>query len=496
MKLDRLVTGLLASAALVVTAGLGSAAAAAGVGVTPPQTGPSTLLLRAQYSPVVERVQRGLNNLGYDAGPVDGLMGARTRRAIEAYQRDRGLLVTGQPSVALADHLEAMVAARAAEQEQRRRDRRRDADRERAVDEETIAEIQSELRRRGYAVPVVTGRADAETEAAIRRYERDRGMRQTGQPSRSLLAALQAEPPAGERERIRAVQTALGERGYRVGTPDGLMGPATVAAIRTYQSDTGMRPTGQITPELLASLGIEEAPPPPPAEPPAAVAETPPTVAETPPALRPRLVDDFADGDFTRNPPWRVLSGEFRVEDGRLVTRVETATADPQREIGQALLRDVLGGALGVAVPGQARSAAITHATWIGNAFAVDVRLAGQDRPGARLDFGPYRQADAASGYRLAYVSGESRPLRLLAVTEGRSATIATADPGVDLLDGQMRLIQWARDAEGRMTVAIDERTVLEARDRTIAGDFDGFSIVNRGGAWSVDSVSVAARVD
>ncbi len=43
----------------------------------------------------VSRVQAGLTRLGYSPGPADGIMGTRTKTAIEAYQRDHGLLVDG-----------------------------------------------------------------------------------------------------------------------------------------------------------------------------------------------------------------------------------------------------------------------------------------------------------------------------------------------------------------------------------------------------------------
>lgn len=41
-------------------------------------------------------LQQNLNAAGYDAGPVDGLPGPRTREAIRAFQRNRGYPVTGQ----------------------------------------------------------------------------------------------------------------------------------------------------------------------------------------------------------------------------------------------------------------------------------------------------------------------------------------------------------------------------------------------------------------
>jgi hypothetical protein len=53
----------------------------------------------------VAGVQADLWDLGYDPGPVDGLLGARTRAAIRAYQRDAGLPVDGKVSVGLIDRL-------------------------------------------------------------------------------------------------------------------------------------------------------------------------------------------------------------------------------------------------------------------------------------------------------------------------------------------------------------------------------------------------------
>jgi peptidoglycan hydrolase-like protein with peptidoglycan-binding domain len=44
----------------------------------------------------VKSIQRVLNNLGYDAGSADGIMGSKTREAIKLYQQDHDLPVTGQ----------------------------------------------------------------------------------------------------------------------------------------------------------------------------------------------------------------------------------------------------------------------------------------------------------------------------------------------------------------------------------------------------------------
>lgn len=43
-------------------------------------------------------IQQKLSSLGYDPGPADGLPGKKTKSAIYAYQRDKGLAADGEPS--------------------------------------------------------------------------------------------------------------------------------------------------------------------------------------------------------------------------------------------------------------------------------------------------------------------------------------------------------------------------------------------------------------
>lgn len=48
-----------------------------------------------------QELQRRLTAAGFDTGGSDGVIGAKTKAAIEAYQRSRGLVVTGEPSLSL-----------------------------------------------------------------------------------------------------------------------------------------------------------------------------------------------------------------------------------------------------------------------------------------------------------------------------------------------------------------------------------------------------------
>jgi hypothetical protein len=71
-------------------------------------------------------------------------------------------------------------------------------------------------------------------------------------------AGVQAPWPrelsALSRSQLLALQTALNERGFPSGTPDGMMGPATREGIRRYQRSLGLPADGFPSLDLLQRL--------------------------------------------------------------------------------------------------------------------------------------------------------------------------------------------------------------------------------------------------
>jgi membrane-bound lytic murein transglycosylase B len=53
----------------------------------------------------IEEMQTLLADLGYDAGPADGIPGSRTKAAIRAFQSARGLPADGHHSSSVLDAL-------------------------------------------------------------------------------------------------------------------------------------------------------------------------------------------------------------------------------------------------------------------------------------------------------------------------------------------------------------------------------------------------------
>ncbi len=61
---------------------------------------------RAAYSSAQTReLQQALNARGFDAGPADGIWGARTRSAVMDWQRQNNMPATGQPNAAMLNAL-------------------------------------------------------------------------------------------------------------------------------------------------------------------------------------------------------------------------------------------------------------------------------------------------------------------------------------------------------------------------------------------------------
>lgn len=147
-----------------------------------------TVTLR--YDATIESVQRELAASGLYSGQVDGVSGRRTKLAIIAYQRANGLDETGQASTDLIEHIrytrqinEAVnmtdvgtAAPRAATPSTK------------PVD--TVTRVQVGLAELGYEPGAINGQLGQQTRNAILKFERDRGIRPTGDISSTLIAEL------------------------------------------------------------------------------------------------------------------------------------------------------------------------------------------------------------------------------------------------------------------------------------------------------------------
>lgn len=118
-------------------------------------------------------VEQQLEQHGYSVGTVDGVVDARTREAIRAYQADAGLAITGAVDDPLLAHLQTSDIA--------------------PMPRNALVEVQWVLNRLGYLDGPSDGVMGPESTAAIRRYQGDRGLAITGVPTMDLLSKLRLE---------------------------------------------------------------------------------------------------------------------------------------------------------------------------------------------------------------------------------------------------------------------------------------------------------------
>lgn len=130
-----------------------------------------------------------------------------------------------------------------------------------------VAEVQAALVALGRlpAVPVVAD-FDAATDTAVRGFQQDRGLVSDGIVGPETYAALQAARlRLGDRlltwqtrmlvgDDVAALQERLTELGFDTGRADGVFGPLTESALRSFQREYGLRADGVCGPATLRAL--------------------------------------------------------------------------------------------------------------------------------------------------------------------------------------------------------------------------------------------------
>ncbi|MEX2516397.1 MAG: SEL1-like repeat protein [Gammaproteobacteria bacterium] len=291
------------------------------------------------------------------------------------------------------------------------------------------------------------------------------------------------------RQTINSIQRSLNELGYDAGVPDGLMGAKTRAAIREYQYAHGLdvdsQPTESLREHLAETLRTAKND-----------SEKTHNQANDWPWRRLLLHDAFRDGDYTRDPAWTVDTGSFSVESGAGLRTVHTARRPlaeaPQEDLPMAILGAILGEVNRSRSQGNTAEtpdlAEIHVVQNITNAFALELGLNVRQATGP-LVFGPYQGSERSSGYHLVYTPDAARGLHLVRLTSSGSSIIESVDQQFTL--NQQYAIQWTRDSSGVMVVSLDDNEVFRVTDRNFRDSFDGFTLINKGGDYTISAVTI-----
>jgi len=164
----------------------------------------------------VVTVQQILNEREYDPGPVDGVMGRKTRGALKRFQTDKGLKKTGKIDGATREAL-------------------------------------------GFCVPPTDKPASAKpagdkSTGAKSTDNKSTDNKSTGNKSTGAKATAASPRPVADPQ-LQEVQRELAARGYDPGPANGLMNKKTREALKRFQTDNDfLAPSGSVDAQTLGAL--------------------------------------------------------------------------------------------------------------------------------------------------------------------------------------------------------------------------------------------------
>jgi hypothetical protein len=202
------------------------------------------------------------------------------------------------------------------------------------------------------------------------------------------------------------------------------------------------------------------------------------------------LSDNFADGNYTTNPTWKVSAGTWQVDTKG--SSIGLSSIIGQSTSNKVSGNDVLKAILGVQQQQAPQStyASIYTVAPMSNTFKMSMKLVSANKKGP-LNIGPYQGASASSGYRLVYQPGNETGLILQRIVGNQVTQVGAYNDPVNLEDGKVHELLWSREASGKMRVYVDGQQLIIATDTQIQGNLDGWLNVNQGGAYWIREIKV-----
>lgn len=211
---------------------------------------------------LVRDLQMALKDRGFYRGAVDGVMGPVTADAIRAFEAATNLPQTGLPSEAL---LQAAYSRRIGAPPPPVAAAPAPAPAPAAVEPPapiTAAEPEPPARQtvaiampkpRPAATPATTPAAPSTTATTRPVVVKPVDVRPPA-PAATPAATKPSAPVALDQMRVQRVQRALDKLGYGPVKASGKVGPETASAVKRFQLDRGLTPTGEITDRLMFEL--------------------------------------------------------------------------------------------------------------------------------------------------------------------------------------------------------------------------------------------------
>ena len=224
--------------------------------------------------PTVISLQEALDVLGYDPGPIDGVLGPDTATAVEAFQADMGIEPSGYVNAETA----RAIAEASPETELL-----------------VVEALQTALAELGFYGGLIDGIYGPEFEASVIEYKTSVGLEATAEFTNETFEIMIVDydekvtqahiessgydptagtPDGGSEEagdllkqgsvgrQVEVLQQRLIELGYRPGDPDGRYGAQTASAVLAFEKREGLQRDGQAGPGVMAALESPQGPGP------------------------------------------------------------------------------------------------------------------------------------------------------------------------------------------------------------------------------------------
>ena len=229
------------------------------------------------------------------------------------------------------------------------------------------------------------------------------------------------------------------------------------------------------------------------------------------------VFDDFRDGDYSRNPAWRVVKGEFRVESGRGLQNVmqqaqptnDRYSTEAQQPAQQQRPEDLLVGALFDSILGPAPAkqqseaapepvryesgpAEILLPANITNAFSIETRFSlTQTEDRNPIEMSVLQGDTARYGYRLIIISGNRPAVELERIRDGRVGLVESARLQKPLADDQPHELAWRHAPNGEVEVLIDGNAIFKVADRSFKNGYKNFLLSLPSGQITLQQIRI-----
>lgn len=230
-------------------------ARAAGAGYRP---GGGVVYAEGNRGSMISDMQVRLQAAGYLKGGVDGVYGADTTNAVKAFQKAKGIPVSGAIDEMTYSALRN-VDSSSASYESSGGEEGSSASRGASLyiigdSGSEVSSIQRKLKKMGYLDGSADGIYGGDTASAVKAFQDDEGLSATGMVDGDTLARITSEyaaqrgetvlSPGDSGKKVIRLQNKLLLHGYNPGSVDGVYGEGTAEAVRRLQAEENLARTG------------------------------------------------------------------------------------------------------------------------------------------------------------------------------------------------------------------------------------------------------------